>query len=302
MRFLAALIMRGRMQAAIFAVVTSLCSLILPPVSILSSAAVALVTLRKGIYEGMAVVLIAVTAGTLLEWGLLGSLYLSLSYGLFVWLPSGLIAILLRETSRLSLALEALCFLAGLAVVGLYTIYSDPSEIWSASLLRVKPMLENALPGLDANEITRRLEAFSHHATGIAAAGSLTSLSLGLLLARGWQAMLFNPGGFRAEFVDLRAHAATAYVSLALMIVAFALDGRSAEIAKNLIMLLLVLYLIVGLAVFHAVLSSAKAPKYGLVGFYVALFLLPQISLLVALTGLTDTWLNWRRRFTPGLK
>jgi hypothetical protein len=302
MRHLVAFILRSRMTAVISTVAMALFSLLFPPMSILSSAAVAFVTLRKGAYEGAANILIATLVTGAAEWALYSGLYVSFSYSLLVWVPSWMVAILLRETARLALALEALCLLAGLTVLAIYLVHPEPAEIWLSSLQRIRPALENAFPALDREQISQRLAALSHHATGIAAAGSTLSLALGLLLARLWQAMIFNPGGFRTEFLGLRTHAATAYVSLILIVIVLVGGGLLAEVARNLIMLPAVLYLLVGLAVFHAIFASAKSRKYWLVGIYAALFLIPQISLLVALTGLTDTWLNWRQRGSVGLK
>ena len=53
MGFLASYIMRGRLQAMIVASTLALLSLIIPPVSVVSSATVALVTLRRGAVEGL---------------------------------------------------------------------------------------------------------------------------------------------------------------------------------------------------------------------------------------------------------
>ena len=53
MRFLASMAMRGRSQAVMAATVLAILALPLPPLSILSAAVVALVTLRRGIREGL---------------------------------------------------------------------------------------------------------------------------------------------------------------------------------------------------------------------------------------------------------
>jgi len=40
----------------------------------------------------------------------------------------------------------------------------------------------------------------AHFMSGVAAAGSVYGLLFGLFLARWWQAALYNPGGFRADY------------------------------------------------------------------------------------------------------
>ena len=97
MNFLAAYIMRGRMQAMMVASSLALLSLILPPVSIVSSASVALVTLRRGANEGLFVLVCACLSAALLGFFLFGNFQFALLYGLVLWLPIWVISIVLRE-------------------------------------------------------------------------------------------------------------------------------------------------------------------------------------------------------------
>ena len=63
-------IMAGRMQAAIFVIVSTLVSLMLPPMLVFSNAAIALITLRKGWQQGLIYALIA-TASLMIVSGIL---------------------------------------------------------------------------------------------------------------------------------------------------------------------------------------------------------------------------------------
>ena len=56
---MAGFIMAGRMQAAIFVIVSTLVSLMLPPMLVFSNAAIALITLRKGWQQGIIYALLA---------------------------------------------------------------------------------------------------------------------------------------------------------------------------------------------------------------------------------------------------
>ena len=50
---MAGFIMAGRIQAAIFVIVSTLISLLLPPMIVFSNAAIGLITLRKGWQQGI---------------------------------------------------------------------------------------------------------------------------------------------------------------------------------------------------------------------------------------------------------
>ena len=67
MQFLAAYIMKGRMQAMTVAAALALLSLVFPPASIVRSASVALVTLRRGATEGLYVLVCACIAAAVLS-------------------------------------------------------------------------------------------------------------------------------------------------------------------------------------------------------------------------------------------
>lgn len=294
MKSLAVFIMRGRAQAVIGVAGLALLSLMIPLVSLFSSAALGLVTLRTGARESLWVLLASVAVAAVSGVLLLGNGQAGLVYGLLLWVPVWPVALLLRVSGQLTLALEAGLVLALLAVTGVFLVTSDPSALWSESLQRIlDSMREHAPPGFDAAEVSDRLQFFAHYMTGVAAAGSLMSLVLGLLIARWWQAALYNPGGFRAEFVALRLHTATGYAGLTVIALALLAGGGVAEFAWNISAVLFVLFAVAGFSVVHALLGRRG---FWLGGVYVALLVIPQILLPVAFLGFSDPWLNWRQR------
>jgi uncharacterized protein YybS (DUF2232 family) len=52
----------------------------------------------------------------------------------------------------------------------------------------------------------------------------------------------------------------------------------------------------VGLAVVHATLANLKAGRIWLIVIYILMSLLPQVMMLVVVTGMLDPWLDLRRR------
>ncbi|MGR8952916.1 MAG: DUF2232 domain-containing protein [Gammaproteobacteria bacterium] len=290
MRIVADFIMRGRMQAIIVASALALLSLKFPPISIFSSAAVALVTLRRGAAEGMYVLFGAGIAAALLGHFLIDSFQFALLYAALLWLPIWVIAILLREGRQLSLAVEIAVFIGMLGVAGFYLYESDPAAMWAGLL---EQMVQQNAP---IKDIKNWISEFSHYMTGVFAAGTVFSLLFGLFLGRWWQSLLYNPGGFRQEFLELNTSPKLALSSLLVLAVAFFASGTLSEVAWNIAILLFVLYTIIGTSVLHVVFAQTKLSRYAVPLFYATLFLVPQVLPPVAVVGLIDAWINIRKR------
>lgn len=289
MDWLVAYIMRGRLHAMAVAATLALVSLFMPPVSIVSSATVALVTLRLGAFEGLWVLSCSSVVAALLGVLLLGNYQFALLYALVLWLPVWLIGIVLREGRHLSLAIEIAVLLGGLGVLGYYLYNPAAAVMWQDM---IKLMMPAEAP-LDAEQ---KVRVISHYMTGIAAAGTISSLLFGLFLGRWWQANLYNPGGFRQEFLSLSAHFAFTAVSIGIVLLAVISSGTISEISWNLAIVLLVLYALIGTAVLHAVLASMRMARFSVPMLYITLFMIPHVIVAVALLGLSDKWLDLRKK------
>ncbi|NOQ76717.1 MAG: DUF2232 domain-containing protein, partial [Methylococcaceae bacterium] len=128
------------------------------------------------------------------------------------------------------------------------------------------------------------------------AAGSVYGLLAGLFLARWWQAVLFNPGGFRAEYLSLRVHPKVASASLLIVAVAWLSSGIVAEVCWNLSILSIVLYAFVGLAVLHSAFSEMKAKRFTVPFLYITLVLVPHVVAVIVIVGVVDAWLDLRSK------
>jgi len=282
--------MRGRIQAMIVATTLALLSLIAPPVSVISSATIALVTLRLGAFEGLTILVSSSVAAGLLGFLALGNYQFALLYVLVLWLPVWLISIVLREGRHLSLAVEIAVLIGILGVIGFYLYASEPTDMWKAVLTQMIPA---DAPVVD---IQRTIDALAHYMTGIVAAGSVFGLLFGLFMGRWWQANLYNPGGFRQEFLSLDTKPRLSIVTIAIVAIAWAVPGQISEMAWNISILLFVLYTVIGTAVLHTVFANMKLARYIVPMLYITLFLIPHAMLLVALVGLSDPWLNLRKK------
>lgn len=303
MRGLAAFIMRGRSQAAMVATVLLLLALLLPLVSILSAAAVALVTLRKGSTDGLVVIGVSAVASGVLGYLAVGSPLPVLAYGLMLWLPVWALAWLLRASRSLDLTVQAALGFGLLVILAVYVQTEDPVELW---LELLKPLWENLFPAAEPGDgsqgqtvqfdegILRQVAAWM---TGAFAAGFYLQLVLGLFVARWWQAVLYHPAGFGTEFRALRIGRLLGYLGVALVVLWVFLGAAVPDWLRDLLLLLIPLFFLQGLAVLHALAAQAANKRIWLVTVYLLLvFAMPHAELLVALLGLADVWVNFRTR------
>jgi hypothetical protein len=278
------------MQAMIVASSLALLSLMMPPVSVVSSATVALVTLRRGAFEGLFVLASSTVAAGLLGYLAIGNFQFALLYVMVLWLPVWVISIVLREGRHLSLAVEIAIFIGIIGIIGFYLFVAEPAEMWKAILMQMVPA------DAPVADIQRTIDVLSHYMSGVVAAGSVFGLLFGLFLGRWWQANLYNPGGFRREFLSLRTKPFLTIVTLAVVGLALATSGLVSETAWNVSILLFVLFTVSGTSVLHTVFAGMKMGRYMVPMLYITLFLIPHAMLLVALVGLSDPWLNLRTK------
>ena len=287
--------MRGKWQAAAVASALAFLSLLMPPVSILSSATIALVTLRSGIRDGFFVLLNASVIGALMSLVLLGNYQFALVYAFVLWVPVWIFSIVLRETRRLSLVMGVSAVFGLSAIVLAYVLMSEPAAIWSQALSQiVEPMISQS----DASEmeIKAAIIRMSQYMTGLTTTGYIASLLFGLLCGRWWQAMLYNPGGFKQEFLALKAQPLFAVGSGLIILLALLGTDKFSEMAWNLSIPLFLFYIFIGIAVAHFLITGMESKKFFLPMFYVLVFMIPHALLPLAFVGLSDSWLNFRDR------
>lgn len=294
--------MRGPAQAVLVAAGFAALSLILPPLSYLSAATVSLVTLRKGTRAGALILAVACVAVALLLFVSTGNPWFAVSMALALWLPVWLLSIVLRATVSLAVTIQAATLAGALLVIGLHLFLTDPVAIWQQAL---DELFGAVLQQAGVAEPGAKLQVLANIMTGVVAATMVVSYLFSLLIARWWQAALYHPGGFRQEFHQLRLGSIMAIASLGVLIGAWLISGGFGIVLRDLGTVVLVVYLFQGLAVVHGVVGLLQANVGWLVGVYIlTLFALPQLTILLAVTGMVDTWVDVRarlaRRGTPG--
>jgi hypothetical protein len=302
MKLIAGYVMRGPSQATLVASVTALLSLLVPPLGLLSAGAIGLVTLRNGVGYGALVSALSTLAIGALSWITLGSPLAAVGVLLLVWLPMLGLGALLRHSRSLALTVQTAGAMGVVMVLMTYAIVGDPATAWGKVLepLVTGPLREalSASAELTPDAQAQLIAQLAGWMTGAFAAALVAQFLMGLFVARWWQAVLYNPGGFGDEFRALRLGRGYALSTILLLALLPFFDGSS--LAANLLLVLIVPLIVQGLAVVHGVRAIRNARPAWLYGFYALLVLLmPQSLLLVACVGLVDAWTDIRRRVAP---
>lgn len=298
MRALAKLIMQGRVQAIGTIVSLALMSLLLSPLVILTTAGISLVTLVQGYREGLLSLIAASVVITVFTALSLGQADVGLELAIKFWLPAWILASLVLFKASISLAIVIAAGISCVLVLGFYFFSSPATEWYELIIKQLLPMLKEAGVPIQEDEQAEKLWRFlSKIMTGTALAIFFIVQTMSLLLARWWQAVLYNPGKFEQEFHQLRFGVVTSNVVLVISIIAIT---SANEMVVNLIFIVIALMLFQGLAVVHRLVAKCKLSSAWLVGLYIIMiFTLQQGAigvLLVALIGLLDNWLNFRFR------
>lgn len=214
------------------------------------------------------------------------------------WMPVIVMAVVLRRTISLNLAILSGAALVALGIVIAYLVIPDPAASWRELFAVFTENIASQAP-VDAEnnpvQMKELLDKASTLMTGFYAATLFLIASLSLLLARGWQARLFNPGGLQREFHELRFGKGASIVGLGLLVAGQALR---IEMLYSLAMLVVAVFAFQGMAVIHALITARKLPRGWLIAAYVLLLLVsPESVLVVGLIGMTDAWLDYRKRF-----
>lgn len=284
MKGLAEFVMRGRLQA-LLVIVAGAGSVLF---CWLSAAALALVTLRKGAGPGAWLYMWALLpAGTLL-YTLGDSGPLALLTGTLV------LALVLRTTVNLPLAVLAsvgVGMATGVLLLTLADEYLAQLVTYFSEFLA--SLEQEVAKGQEAVVLPRPDEV---QIAGMLGAGTAMVSVLCLLLARYWQAALYNPGGFGLEFRALYYPVLVTSVMVVAALALFSLGLRYRTWA----MICLIPLTFAGLALVHARAASRGQGKGWLTGFYVMWLIFDPVKLLVVLFAIADSGLKFRQRWPKG--
>ncbi|MBK1727131.1 hypothetical protein [Halorhodospira neutriphila] len=204
------------------------------------------------------------------------------------WLPVLGLAGWLRRSVSLSSTLLLWAGLGALAVTGFYLAVGDPVGYW-------RGVVDALLAAAGAQGLGPEAEALLQEEllpmmTSLWAMNMMLMVLAGLLIGRGLQALLYNPGGLRAEFHGLSLGRTAAVGALALWLGAV-LTGPG--LLYDLAVVTGAAFVLQALAFAHAVVAARGWGRGWLVPVYL---LAPLLFRVLALVGIGEALFQWRRR------
>ena len=279
MFWLASFIMRGRVQASAVAAVGNALPLITP-------ATIGLVALRKGFSEG----------GLICLWGLLPvflTYFYSDSNQFFVLLTACnflnilLVCGILRYRGDWEMTVVSLVIISIILMGSLLLIFQQDFEVLVQRLIEVFE---------EASRQTN-IESLKIEKSSIAVFTTWTivlNTFLGVAIARWWQSIIFNPGGFKKEFQGIRLNRKLLILIFSILILSSAIFNQYSNWAYLSIFPLVV----GGLSLFHWLVNEKHLGKVPIIFTYVFMVLFtPFVILILALLGTVDCFYNVRQKF-----
>lgn len=294
MHALAAYIVRGRIQAGGIIGLFGALSILLPPLSYLSNAALSLVVLRQGVKEG----LIAMAGASLLcgvvSFVSLKSPILALALILAFWLPVLFGSHVLRATRSQTMLLISAIVVALVFSISMRVFMDDVEAFWQGVLSKVLVHAQ----GIDAEKQAILNTKLGAVINGFVAAGLGTSVVVSTLLARWWQSKLYNPGGFGDEFRKIQLPQLI-IVPVVVGIIATMLLNISIPpygLVLDAVLVGIMVLMFHGLSVVHFFAKKRSLNVGWLVGLYFFLLVAsPYAISILALTGIFDSFFDYRK-------
>lgn len=297
LRRLTDFILQSRLQAMGVALIVAF----IPIVGSLSVVIAAFVTLRKNVVEGFLVLLAASLPICLSLIGYSSAGY-STSFSIIILtllvsnLLTWVLAIILRQYSSWSLILQVTTLLGVIVVVAVHLMFPDVQNWWATQLtdyfvktLKASGQIDPDQANPD-NALVVQVVGFAKQcATGYVVAFIALNAVMQLMLARWWQAVIYNPGGLHEELYQIRM----GYAVSVLFAITIVMSRNALSID-----ILPVFYLTFGLAgisLAHCLFAKLKFGWFRLALLYIAILLAGMAP--VAWIALFDTWFDFRKRF-----
>tara|TARA_B100000953_G_scaffold300097_1_gene302924 strand:- start:3342 stop:4232 length:891 start_codon:yes stop_codon:yes gene_type:complete len=283
-------VLSGGLQAVLAITLSTLISLLLLPKFIylinpfsylISGSVVSLITLKKGMLYTL--------QPLVLSWFILLALGITqerlTQEVMIIWLPILFLSGILRFSENQGV----LIFFAGLATIIFYLIIGDLSAWWNEGL---SIAFEQALPSehLDAYQLV--FDSMAKLMNTLV----MFYMLIAILFARWWQSRLFNSGGFRKEFYALRVPKIVLPIFVVTMILAFSAGDLSQDIFRDILVVLIFMYLIQGLSFVHRTIDKLKLSVSWLIVLYCLLMFVPHMGLIISCLGIVDTFSEWHNK------
>ena len=256
---------------------------------------VGLIILTQGTASGLRAISVAILGITLVTTIVLKEPALGVSIGLAQWLPIILLAQTLRSTKSLAAMLLIGVLLAAIGIGIQYIFWPELEAEWvQQGEISREILAQNPSDGNTA--VLDNMTVYVHWMVlSLGSASYLLFVSI-LLMARSLQAQIAASDGFGREFQALSLGKQTSLAGLVILILAlwFKLDWM-----MSLVLIIIVSFVFQGIAVVHARTVSNSLPGFVIRLFYVlllfSLVFFPPIVAFIAIAGLLDNWLIFRK-------
>ena len=285
MRSLAEYIMRGRTEAALIAG-SCTASLLFAWVGI---AAVALVVLRLGFSAASTVILASLVPAT--AWALFAG-----EIGPIATLCCIIVlALVLRTTASWSWLLTVMPLVIGGWCLGLLLLAPDYVAQLVQQLEQITAQFMQQLneqrAAAEQEPLPLREAPSGQQLVGFFGLMQSVVCAVILLVARWWQSVLYNPGGFRDEFHALRLEK----LQVVALVLGLVLLSSSTEYQMWSWLFALPL-VVAGIALVHGLFGIHAIPRQWLVVFYLALVIANPMLPFLLMLAVADTALDFRQR------
>lgn len=281
----------------------------LPYVGSIGILIAAFVTLRKSVIDG-ALVALAATVPYLISYGVSASsadqtpmamvlLGIILLGNFLTWI----FAVVLRQFNNWNFTLE-LAALIGVLTIGLAHLVNPNIQDWWAGELASyfaktteavsKLNVEAASQSIAKEAQLQAVNVVKQFATGFLVVSILFNALLQVVIARWWQAVMFNPGGLRLELYHIRLSQIAAGVYLVFLALAY----LGVDVALDVLPVLCMIFFLAGLSLIHERVNLTKLSWLWLLIIYFGIVrLFPLSVILVSVIALFDTGIDFRKRF-----
>jgi len=202
-----------------------------------------------------------------------------------------LISAVLRQTVDLGLALLSAVPITMVIALAVRPYRAELVHFWHRQLVdTMGPVTEAEKAQIGAESFDNLMETMPQMLADSPPSWAIFIMLAGVLIARHWQAVLFNAGGFQREFHALKLGKTASYVCLAAVALSIVIPMYGFLMLASAMMFL---FLIQGLSVLHCLAKQRGLSRGWLIGIYV-LMPLPQTMMLLGALGLADNFIRIR--------
>lgn len=210
------------------------------------------------------------------------------------WIPAGVLAVFMRRTGSLTLALQVTALVAIAVTAGFFVVLGNPVDFWVARLEEFAAMFEEMGLTEYATLVTEQSAVLAPQMTMVFVVVSWSSLVLVLALGYALFQQLPDAGGRFGRFRDVNMGRVLA---LAMAIASLTALVVNAAWLQNIAFVMFAIFWVQGLAILHWLQAEGPLPVLVLIGVYALLPVLSALLLTVlAVLGYTDAWFEYRPR------